>query len=213
MLGLVAAMFCGYFALTVYADWNTYEPLNADFEVTASGFVLRRVAPGSVLSRAGLQDGDVLTLVDGHKAEGVLTWTSAIARLTEERPVPVAYERDGIPHEGHLAFNRRSEPLWSSLSGSILIVDRAIQCATLIAAIFIAFRADSVTALLGSWFLATVGAFSTAMPPGIGRGVGGSSHSDRAAAVHSARERVHCRRRPVRVLRVPASAPVAQLAQ
>jgi hypothetical protein len=167
LLGLVAAMFCGYFALTVYADWNTYEPLNADFEVTASGFVLRRVAPGSVLSRAGLQDGDVLTLVDGHKAEGVLTWTSAIARLTEERPVPVAYERDGTPHESHLAFNRRSEPLWSSLSGSILIVDRVIQCATLIAAIFIAFRADNVTALLGSWFLGTVGAFSTAMPPGL----------------------------------------------
>jgi serine/threonine-protein kinase len=167
LLVLIAAMFCGYFALTVYADWNAFEPLNANFEITPSGFALRHVAPGSVCSRAGLRDGDVLTLIDGHKAQGVLAWTSAITRLTPEWSVPVTYERDGTLHEARLSFNRRSEPWWRSLQGNILILDRVIQGATLIAAIFIAFRADSVTALVGSWWLATVGVFSTSMPPGL----------------------------------------------
>jgi len=166
-LALAAAMYAAYLALTIAADWQTLEPLNATFEVTAPGFVLDRIAPGSPASRAGLQNGDLLTRIDGHNAHGVLAWTSAVARLTPEHPIQVVYERNGASHEASIAFNRRSEPLWSSLSGSILILDRIIQCATLIAAIFIAFRAERVTALLGAWFLATVGVFSTAMPPGL----------------------------------------------
>src|SRR5262249_18494947 len=122
ILALVAAMYGVYLGLTIYADWHTLEPLNAAFDVTAAGFVLDHVAQGSPASRAGLRDGDLLTTIDGHKAHSVLAWTSAVARLTPEHPIQVVYERNGTPHDASLAFNRRSEPLWSTLSGSILIL-------------------------------------------------------------------------------------------
>src|SRR5262249_34670084 len=152
-----------YFALTLYADWHAFEPLSADVTLVAAGLSIRNVAPGSTLARAGLRDGDVLTAVNGQPVRGVVTWTSAMARLEEDRPMHVVFDGGGIAAETELRFHHAEGRLWDRLSRQVLIVDRAFQAATLITAVWIASQVPSTSALLGAWFLATVGVFSTAM--------------------------------------------------
>jgi len=61
----------------------------------ASKVAVADVAPGSAAAAAGMKAGDILTRVDGEPIQTLATLSDHIA-LTKDKPVLIAYVRDGV---------------------------------------------------------------------------------------------------------------------
>lgn len=162
----VLAAYGTYFAVTAYADRNGPQPLGASIRVAPDGLAVDDVRPESIAWHSGLRSGDLLTRVGDYPARSVLAWTIALARITPEQPLPVVVSRHGVEQPLLVRFGRRDADYWRTPSHALLIVERSIQLITLVVAVLLACRATTPTAVVGSMFLAAVGAFSTTMPPG-----------------------------------------------
>ena len=65
------------------------------------GVEVAQVDPGSAADKAGLQQGDVITKVDGTVIDGPDTLGGVIAGHKPGDQVSVTYTRDGASHDGH----------------------------------------------------------------------------------------------------------------
>ena len=68
-------------------------PVMEDGRVT--GVALTRIAPGSLLTEAGLRTGDILTEINGTKIDGLATLMGLYARLQSERELNAVVLRGG----------------------------------------------------------------------------------------------------------------------
>jgi len=96
---ILAASFCGYFALLVYCDiarrlHRGYKAVTRDGAV-----VLTEIAPDSPAARAGMAVGDRLIAVNDLVIIDHDSW-GAVAYVYEiNDPMPVVIERNGRPQE------------------------------------------------------------------------------------------------------------------
>jgi S1-C subfamily serine protease len=66
--------------------------------IRGTGVEVLAVAPGSAAALAGIQPGDVLTVVGGRKAPTPSQVTRGFAASTADRPVLVAVTRATVHH-------------------------------------------------------------------------------------------------------------------
>src|SRR2546427_12127025 len=73
-LYVVAASFCGYFALIVYVDFWGPTRVGIEAEYRDGRMVLRDVLPNSAGARAGLLPDERVVSVEGQRIQGGLDW-------------------------------------------------------------------------------------------------------------------------------------------
>jgi len=164
-VALATLTFSGYFFLIVLCDLTSPEPFGAPLTVVSDALELGPVAPGSPAARAGLAQHDRLLMLDGQPALTSLAWTTTVSRIVIDRPLPVTYVRDGRVISGEITFQTPRTGPWSSLSGSVLLASRALQFVSLVLAVLLAVRPTGFNGKLGSWLLATIAVYCTALPP------------------------------------------------
>ena len=67
-IAVVVGTFTAYFCLVAYCDLFPPEALGAELVATSGGTIVRAVAPGSAVDRAGLIQDDIILTVEGHHA-------------------------------------------------------------------------------------------------------------------------------------------------
>ncbi len=70
-----------------------------------AGGVIGEVSPNSPASRAGLQPGDVITSVDGARADSFTTVTALVRMQAGGSTVTIGYNRDGQQHETEVTLD------------------------------------------------------------------------------------------------------------
>ena len=152
-LYVVAASFCGYFALVVYVDF--WGPTRVGIEVVYKDgrMVLRDVLPNSAGARAGLRADDRVVSVEGQHIRGGRDWVRVASNFEVGIPRRFEIERGSKNLEVVLTLGRR--PLqWPDPASLTLYAGRVI---CLLLAFVVAFsRSHDSVALLGSWLLAAI---------------------------------------------------------
>jgi putative serine protease PepD len=80
-------------------DAGTFDQSGLWINLAADGFAITDVAAGSPGAAAGLAAGDVITAIDGQRAEALTLWDARV-RLREPPPgtvVHLAVLRAGVP--------------------------------------------------------------------------------------------------------------------
>jgi hypothetical protein len=162
---LIGASFLGYWALLVYCDVWKPASFGLRLRTDGAGLAVEALAAGGAAERAGLRAGDRLVSVDGHRVGGRLDWKAVEANLVFGRPVEIAADRAGAPVRAALTPEPASWASWRLQEGPALAAARAMQLATLLLAVFVAWRRPrDVGALVGAAFLAAVSVFSITLP-------------------------------------------------
>jgi general secretion pathway protein C len=72
---------------------------------TTKGFTLSEIVPGSVFQQLGLQDGDVLTGINGQNVNNPLQAVGMLSQLSQQSAVDLTVMRDGQPMQFHLGIH------------------------------------------------------------------------------------------------------------
>jgi hypothetical protein len=160
----VAVSYGALFVLILYCDLNRPEEFGAELNAAPGGLIVRRLEPGGPAARSGLLPGDRIVSAEGRPLRGALDWIAIVANVEFDRPVTLAFERQGIHGRAAAVFHPVSPAFWRSPPGVSLVVVRAVQLATLLLAIAIAVRPTGITEQFGALFLATIGVFCLALP-------------------------------------------------
>src|SRR5262245_6783075 len=164
-LAIAAIAFGGYYSLTALGDLIPLEHFGAAFTTTAQISTVTAIDPLSPAARAGLRVGDDIVGVDGRPASNALDWASAFARVETGKPLPITVRRAGRVEELGVIFQRRATRPWQGQEELFIALARLAQLVTLLFAIAIGVRANSWTAVLGFWLLATFSVYSVGLPP------------------------------------------------
>jgi putative serine protease PepD len=73
------------------------------------GVVITEVADGSPAASAGLQEGDVITAIDGDEVASAMALRSAILAKESGDEITVSYTRDGASSSAKATLTSRSE--------------------------------------------------------------------------------------------------------
>jgi len=152
-LYVVAASFCGYFALIVYVDFWGPTRVGIYAEYRDGRMLLRDVLPNSAGGRAGLQPDDRVVSVEGQRIRGGRDWVQVASNFEAGKPRRFEIERANKNLEVVVTLERR--PLqWPDPTSLTLYAGRVI---CLLLAFVVAFsRSHDSVALLGSWLLAAI---------------------------------------------------------
>src|SRR3984893_11104294 len=162
---LVGTAFLGYWALLVYCDVWRPAPLGLRLSADAGHLLVDNVIAGGLAERAGLRAGDRIASFDGHPIADRLDWMTVEANLEIGRAIPLSLERDGAVVQSAITPALASWQSWRLEHGLELLVVRAMLLVTLLVALLVAMkRPRDSTALVGSAFLPTIGAFSVTLP-------------------------------------------------
>ena len=160
-LAAVAGVFLAYAGLITYCDFVKPEAPGVDIEPVAGRMVVSRVAPDSPSARAGVEAGDVLVAVNGRPIRTRTDWVAEAMHAQFGRPWHFDLERDGGRLEAVVPLERAGWRVSVAQSGWMLLFIRAMFLATLLLAVFIAFRRPrDPVALLGALLLASLSVFS-----------------------------------------------------
>ena len=162
---VVAASFCGYFALVVYCD--LVRPVNPGFtaETRNGAVVLDMIKPGTPAAEAGLTIGDRLIAINGLFIIDSDSWGAVGANYELDVPMPVIVERQGLRVSLTMRLSHEPADYWLTRTGATLIVIKLAQLVTLLAGITVALRRPhDPDALAASWFLMTCAVFLIALP-------------------------------------------------
>ncbi len=72
---------------------------------TTTGFTLSEIVPGSVFAQLGLQDGDVLTGINGQPVNNPLQAVGMLTTIGQQPSLNVTVTRDGQPISLHVAIH------------------------------------------------------------------------------------------------------------
>jgi len=72
---------------------------------TTKGFTLSEITPGSVFQQLGLQDGDVLTGINGQTVNNPLQAVGMLSQMSQRQSVDITVTRDGQPMQFHLGIH------------------------------------------------------------------------------------------------------------
>ncbi|HUA34856.1 MAG TPA: type II secretion system protein GspC [Candidatus Binataceae bacterium] len=72
---------------------------------TTNGFTLSEITPGSVFEQIGLQDGDVLTGINGQAVNNPLQAVGMLSQMSQRPSVDITVMRDGQPMQFHLGIH------------------------------------------------------------------------------------------------------------
>src|SRR3989442_576964 len=124
-LYVVAASFCGYFALIVYVDFWGPTRVGIEAEYRDGRMVLRDVLPNSAGARAGLRPDDRVVSVEGQRIQGGRDWVRVASNFEVGIPRRFEIERANKNLEVVLTLGRR--PLqWPDPASLTLYAGRVI---------------------------------------------------------------------------------------
>lgn len=72
---------------------------------STKGFTLSEIVPGSVFQQLGLEDGDVLTGINGQTVNNPLQAVGMLSQMSQRPAVDVTVMRDGQPMNFHVAIH------------------------------------------------------------------------------------------------------------
>jgi general secretion pathway protein C len=72
---------------------------------STKGFTLSEIVPGSVFQQLGLEDGDVLTGINGQTVNNPLQAVGMLSQLSQQPAVDVTVMRDGQPMSFHVGIH------------------------------------------------------------------------------------------------------------
>ncbi len=160
-LAAVAGVFLTYAGLITYCDFVKPEAPGVDIVPVGGRMVIGRVAEGSPSAQAGVRSGDVLVAVNGRPMETRTDWVAQSMHAEFGRPWLFDLERDGVRFGVTVPLERASWRVSVEQAGWMLLFIRVVFLATLLLAIFIAFRRPrDPVALTGALLLASLSVFS-----------------------------------------------------
>ena len=162
------ASFLGYFCLLVYCEIRRPDFPGVVPEFIDGRLIVSDVVDDSAGAQAGLQPGDHIVASGGRPLRSQVDWMLVRVNVVEGRPIVLQVDRGGNLMEATVAVELGQWSHWTTADGMVLLTVRSAQLATLILAVFVAFRRpDDAVVRLGAWLLASLAVFSVNLPYGI----------------------------------------------
>lgn len=155
---IIAASLLGNFALSIYLYFWGPEPPFRLFNFEREALVVEEVLPNSAGDRAGVQAGDRVLAIEGHRVQGQPQWDLIRMNFEVAKPYRLQVERDGKQFERIMTLQRRS---WSQQRQFIrisIVLSLTSALLTLLVAFLIAFtRPYDWVARIGALSIALLG--------------------------------------------------------
>jgi eukaryotic-like serine/threonine-protein kinase len=161
----VSASFASLWALLFYCDFFRIQSPGMELESDGARIVVAEVAEGTPAGASGLRPGDLVERVNGRPVASRLDLIAARANLEPDRPLHLTLSRDGTEVAATIPLSRVSWRQGLTRESAALTATRLVQLATLVIAMFIAFRRPrDAGALAAAWLLGTVAVASITLP-------------------------------------------------